>query len=272
MSQPRFKPLKGLIVDDRQADRKRIIQGLGGPKVLAFEEFSSPDEIRFLDPRKDFKVCIADDRFNKQSCISELVGLLQAKWPGAIKIIVSAFAPKDFESFRGRVDGTWHKRQLFRDPASCRRELADWLSLASGINPERRDAVVEYLRKLDPDYEDDEFLRPRKELVLQLTGYVSEVRAPDIEVIVEEPGANGGAHKRLTMPYALFRAVGILGEGMRFRYCMSREGSRIISEVLPDDSGLGPREVPPSVRADLDRMDEIEEAERQRLKKDWAHE
>ena len=97
---------------------------------------------------------------------------------------------------------------------------------------------------------------------LVLTGYVESVDAPShVNVIARD--SRQAAPKRLRMPYQVFANAGLLGVNMRFKYEMSIQGNKLISELTPDEVDRRQYPLPDGVHPmrDLAEIKQLESAE-----------
>lgn len=218
-----------LLVDDHEDVRKEIIDELEGAECLVFHEQDSVESLHGMQSVDAFDICVLDVRFaDGRVQIRELLDLVEQRWPTAGVIILSDFTPEVDESDRQRVAQVIEK-PLFRvEPSVLRRAFQHALAqtgrqkTTAGI---RFSAYVQDLqRPLQEDTEVDLFT---------LHGYVEEIRAPFVEVIVEGSDQSELVGRRFLMTYEVFKAIGITGQGMRFLYRVYRRANKIISEVVP---------------------------------------
>jgi len=248
-----------LVVDDDPEVHEYLKNALASVEGIRFYNCCSAEEVMELPTGVNVDVAILDVRFEGDvTRISELVGLVEERWPEAPRLILSNYTEDLEGEVMRRVDDCVSKAKFQVNPSSLVSRLRAIIRKSRAIDADLRKAVLDQLEHLE-DGESDEIL-------LELVGRVSEVHPPYIDVIVrEEAEAENSSprFKRLRMCYEVFKAVGIVGSDMRFRYRMFRRHNRIISEVLPQaehDQSLEPSEQGSGVLA---RLDEIQRSRRE---------
>jgi hypothetical protein len=96
----------------------------------------------------------------------------------------------------------------------------------------------------------------QQEELFRIRGYVYEI-VPDGRIEVMVMDAQG--QKKLSMPIKPFQEQGILGQDTGFIYRVYRQGGKVYSEVLPDDSLIETRPIAEDtlkMLADLERLEE----------------
>ena len=262
--------LRVLIVEDDTKDQQEIISAIAGSDHLKYHISRSPDEVAKLSVEPKWDVCILDIKFNGKNRIDQLLPLVKRKWPAAICIILSHYI-SDFDRDNSLpVYEVIRKADFKSHPDKLVRVFNDAIDKCEDIDVVLRSKLCgHYENRLTSIVDEIE-----QEVLLEVEGYVIAYSPPYVEVSIRVPKAESGVlylltrfftgdqplYKRILMRHDVFKAAGIVDEDMAFVYRVVRDGSKIISEVVPLLDAAGNDLIGSTIHStpELDRLEKIQ--------------